>query len=76
MNKYLSRGLILISLGIITIAYSLNLMEAEKNLYKIIMTLGVVLFGIGVVVAMYSLFRKIDRRTLEKIRREQQNNKQ
>lgn len=71
MNKYLLRGLVLITVGILTVVYSLNLMEVENSLYKIVMTIGVILFGIGVVVAMYSLFRKIDRRALEKIRREQ-----
>lgn len=76
MNKYLLRGFILITLGILTIVYSLNLMEIDNNLYKIVMTAGVISFGIGVVVAVYSLFRKIDRRTLEKIRQEQHKNGQ
>ncbi|MFD2743381.1 MULTISPECIES: hypothetical protein [Sphingobacterium] len=73
MNKYLLRGFTLLVIGSIITIYSLNLMQAESNIYKFIMPIGVLCFGIGVILSMYSLFRKIDRSTLQRYRRDQQN---
>ncbi|MCL7988256.1 hypothetical protein M8998_09935 [Sphingobacterium sp. lm-10] len=72
MNKHLLRGIALLVIGAITTTYSLNLMQAENGIYKLIMTLGVVCFGGGVILTMNSLFRKIDRSTLQRHRRDQQ----
>ncbi len=72
MNKHLLRGLTLLIIGAITTSYSLNLMQADSNFYKIIMTAGVLCFGGGVIMTMNSLFRKIDRSTLQRYRRDQQ----
>lgn len=73
MNKYLIRGFGLLILGAIITIYSLNLMQAEGSMYKFIMPIGVLCFGIGVILSMYSVFRKIDRSTLQRYRRDQQN---
>ncbi|PVH25984.1 hypothetical protein [Sphingobacterium corticibacter] len=73
MNKYLIRGFGLLILGAIITIYSLNLMQAEGSMYKFIMPIGVLCFGIGVILSMYSVFRKIDRNTLQRYRRDQQN---
>lgn len=75
MNKYLLRGLICLGIGAIAISYSLNLMLNEINLYKWIMSLGVLVFGFGVLMTIYSLFRKIDKRAVQRYRREQNNQK-
>lgn len=72
MNKYLLRGVALLIIGAITTTYSLNLMQVDNDLYKFIMTFGVLCFGGGVILTMNSLFRKIDRSTLQRHRRDQQ----
>ncbi|WP_166332898.1 hypothetical protein [Sphingobacterium chungjuense] len=72
MNKYLLRGFGLLIIGAITTIYSLNLMQAESSIYKLIMPIGVLCFGGGVILTMYSVFRKIDRSTLQRYRRDQQ----
>ncbi|MBE8721411.1 signal peptidase [Sphingobacterium pedocola] len=72
MNKYLLRGILLLSTGIAA-SYGGNiLMENENNIYKIIMPLGVILFGMGFLLIMYSFFRKMDRRAILQRRREKE----
>lgn len=71
MNKYLLRGLLMVAVGVGATYYSYGLMVSENDLYKWLMSLGVILFGVGFMTVMYSLFRKIDRRTIQKQRREQ-----
>ncbi|WP_140937026.1 signal peptidase [Sphingobacterium lumbrici] len=70
MNKYLLRGILLLLTGAAAIYSSDILMENENNLYKIIMALGVILFGMGFLHIIYSFFRKIDRNTILEKRRE------
>lgn len=72
MNKYLLRGIVFLTAGIICVFLGYTLMENENNWYKLLMTLGVIFFGIGFVALMYRIFRKIDRRTLIDDRKEQQ----
>ncbi|MCT1523713.1 MULTISPECIES: signal peptidase [Sphingobacterium] len=72
MNKYLLRGIVFLTAGIICVFLGYTLMENENNWYKLLMTLGVIFFGIGFVALMYRIFRKIDRKTLIDDRKEQQ----
>lgn len=72
MNKHVLRGIALLIIGAVTTTYSLNLMQADNSMYKLVMTLGVLCFGSGVILTMNSLFRKIDRSTLQRYRRDQQ----
>lgn len=74
MNKYLLRGLLCVSLGGGAVFYSIYLMNKEANLYKWVMSLGVLVFGIGFLLILYSLFRKIDRRAVLKHRQTQKRN--
>ncbi len=71
MNKYLLRGIVFLTAGIICVFLGYTLMENDNNWYKLIMTLGVIFFGVGVVALMYRIFRKIDRNTLIEDRKEQ-----
>ncbi|WKK58662.1 signal peptidase [Sphingobacterium sp. BN32] len=72
MNKYLLRGIVFLTAGIICVFLGYTLMENENNWYKLLMTLGVIFFGIGFIALMYRIFRKIDRKTLIDDRKEQQ----
>ncbi|WP_312138095.1 signal peptidase [Sphingobacterium sp.] len=72
MNKYLLRGIVFLTAGIICVFLGYTLMENENNWYKLLMTLGVIFFGIGFVALMYRIFRKIDRKALIDDRKEQQ----
>ncbi len=72
MNKYLLRGIVFLTAGIICVFFGYTLMENENNWYKLLMTLGVIFFGIGFIALMYRIFRKIDRKTLIDDRKEQQ----
>ncbi|TJZ62290.1 signal peptidase [Sphingobacterium olei] len=72
MNKYLLRGILLLLAGSAAVYGGNILMENENNLYKIVMALGVILFGMGFLLAIYSFFRKIDRHTILEKRREKQ----
>jgi len=73
MNKYLKRGLILTVAGILIGLLGSFLQDEELGVYKWVLTLGVVLFGIGFLTILYSLIRKIERKSLENERTEQQN---
>lgn len=73
MNKYLRNGLLMNIAGIILCALGYYWMDLELTIYKWAMIAGVVLFGIGFLTIIYSLIRKIERRSLEQERRERKN---
>lgn len=75
MNKYLLRGLLCIIVGSATVFYSIYLMNNEADVYKWVMSVGVLVFGFGFLMTMYSLFRKIDRRAVQEYRKEQHRQK-
>ncbi len=72
MNKYLRNGLIYLSLGIALCAFGYYLMDREIVLYKGLMAVGFITFGVGFLTIIYSLIRKIERRSFERTRRERQ----
>ncbi|MGJ1433915.1 signal peptidase [Sphingobacterium spiritivorum] len=72
MNKYLRRGLILSVSGILIIYGGYWMMHQEIDLYKIIMILGVLVFSWGFVTIIYSLIRKIERKSIIESRQEEQ----
>jgi len=64
MNKYLLRGIIGTALGLALCTFGLYLMDVEFRGYKWILVIGVVVFGFGFLTIIYSLIRKIERRSL------------
>ncbi|MFB2119190.1 signal peptidase [Parapedobacter sp. 2B3] len=64
MNRYLLRGIIGTALGLAFCLLGLYLMGEEISGYKWILVLGVVVFGVGFLTIVYSLIRKIERRSL------------
>ncbi|EFK59973.1 signal peptidase [Sphingobacterium spiritivorum] len=72
MNKYLRRGLILSVSGILITYGGYWMMHQEIDLYKIIMILGVLVFSWGFVTIIYSLIRKIERKSIMESRQEEQ----
>jgi len=72
MNKYLKRGLFLTVVGILIGLLGEFLQDEELGVYKWVLTLAVVLFGIGFLTILYSLIRRIERKSLENERIEQQ----
>lgn len=72
MNKYLIRGLALTVLGILIGIFGSFLQEGEHNIYKWILTVSVIVFGIGFLTIIYSLIRKIERKSIIEDRKEQQ----
>lgn len=72
MNKYLRRGLILSVSGILITYGGYWMMQQEIDLYKIIMILGVLVFSWGFVTIIYSLIRKIERKSIMESRQEEQ----
>ncbi len=70
MNKYLRNGLLMTAAGIILCLLGYYLKAQELNVYKWTMIVGVILFGIGFLTILYSLIRKVERRSLEQDRRE------
>ncbi|MGJ1194671.1 signal peptidase [Sphingobacterium spiritivorum] len=72
MNKYLRRGLILSVSGILITYGGYWMMNQEIDLYKIIMILGVLIFSWGFVTIIYSLIRKIERKSIMESRHEEQ----
>lgn len=71
MNKYLKRGLFITLLGIATCAFGLYLKDIESDWYSVSLIIGVIVFGIGFVTIVYSLIRKIERRSILEERAEQ-----
>lgn len=72
MNKYLLRGLAALGIGIAIVYVGYQQKQAEIQYYKLIMTVGVFLFGIGFLTTIYSFFRKIDRHSLMEDRKKNQ----
>lgn len=72
MNKYLRNGLIYLVLGIVLCIFGYYLMDREILFYKWVMAVGFIVFGIGFLTVIYSLIRKIERRSFERSRREKQ----
>ncbi|SEM38008.1 hypothetical protein SAMN05216436_10431 [bacterium A37T11] len=70
MNKYLRSGLLMTIAGIILCMVGYYLKAQEWGIYKIAMIVGVLLFGVGFLTILYSLIRKVERRSLESDRRE------
>ena len=64
MNKYLLRGIIGTVLGLAFCLLGLYLMDDDFPFYKWILVFGVVAFGVGFLTIVYSLIRKIERRSL------------
>lgn len=64
MNKYLLRGIIGTALGLALCLLGLYLMDDEFPGYKWVLVVGVVVFGFGFLTIVYSLIRKIERRSL------------
>lgn len=73
MNKFLSRGLITTALGILIGILGSFLQREEYGIYKWVLTLSVVVFGIGFLTIIYSLIRKIERKSILEERSEHQN---
>lgn len=73
MNKFLSRGLIITALGILIGILGSFLQREEFGIYKWVLTASVVVFGIGFLTIVYSLIRKIERKSILEERSEQQN---
>ncbi len=64
MNKYLLRGIIGTALGLAFCMLGLYLMRGDFSGYKWMLVIGVVVFGFGFLTIVYSLIRKIERRSL------------
>lgn len=74
MNNFLSRGLIITALGIlIGILGSFLQREEYGSIYKWVLTISVIVFGIGFLTIVYSLIRKIERKSILEERHEEQN---
>jgi len=71
MNKYLKRGISGTLLGIIICAFGLYLKDLESNWYGFTLIVGVIVFGVGFVTIVYSLIRKIERRSILESREKQ-----
>lgn len=69
MNKYLLRGILFTAIGVGLCALGYYLMALELDIYKLSMAVGVVSFGFGFLTILYSLMRKIERRSFEKERK-------
>ena len=70
MNKYLRNGLLITLAGIVLCMLGYDWMDQDMDLYRWAMIAGVLLFGLGFLTILYSLIRKIERRSLERHRRE------
>lgn len=64
MNKYLLRGIIGTISGLLLGTFGLYLMDGDSVGYKWLLLFGVVVFGLGFLTIVYSLIRKIERRSL------------
>jgi len=72
MNKFLKRGLIITVLGILIGIFGSFLQREEYGIYKWVLTASVIVFGIGFLTIVYSLIRKIERKSILQERIEQQ----
>lgn len=62
-NKYMRRGILLLLAGIGLIALGYYLMETELMKYGWAMIIGYIAFGAGFLWILYSLMRKIERKS-------------
>lgn len=72
MNRYLKRGLIFVIIGIVLCYYGLYSKDPVAAFYKLPLLAGVMAFGYGFVMVIYSLMRKIERRSIEEERSTQE----
>lgn len=72
MNKYLKKGLLALIVGIGLCCYGVYSKDPVASFYKLPLVVGVLLFGYGFVVVVYSLIRKIERKSLLEERSEQE----
>lgn len=63
-NKYMRRGVVLLLAGIGLIIWGYYLMNSEIMKYGWAMIIGYIAFGFGFMHIIYSLMRKIDRKSL------------
>ena len=63
-NKYMRRGLALFATGVALILLGYYLKDTELMKYGWAMIIGYLAFGLGVLYIVYSLMRKIERRSL------------
>ena len=63
-NKYMKRGLALFAAGVALILLGYYLKDTELMKYGWAMIIGYLAFGAGVLYIVYSLMRKIERRSL------------
>lgn len=63
-NKYMKRGLALFAAGVALILLGYYLKDTELMKYGWAMIIGYLAFGLGVLYIVYSLMRKIERRSL------------
>lgn len=71
MNKYLLRGIIGAVSGSALCVLGLYLMDDESSFYKWALISGVAVFGVGFLTILYSIIRKIERRSLLDERKKQ-----
>ena len=71
INKYMKRGLWLFLAGIGLIILGYYLKDTELMKYGWAMILGYLAFGAGVLYIIYSMIRKIERRSILKERAEE-----
>ncbi len=64
MNKYLLRGIIGTVSGLLLGTLGLYFSADDSSGYKWLLVFGVVVFGFGFLTIVYSLIRKIERRSL------------
>ena len=63
-NRYMKRGLLFFIAGIALIILGYYLKESELMKYGWAMIIGYIAFGAGVLYIIYSLIRKIERRSI------------
>ncbi|QNL50103.1 signal peptidase [Olivibacter sp. SDN3] len=76
MNKYLKRGFFFTLLGLLAGGCGLYLKDMENDWYSIILVVGVIVFGVGFVTIVYSLIRKIERKSILESREQQSQEKE
>jgi hypothetical protein len=71
-NKFMSRGFLMILLGIGLGALGFYLKDDTDYPFKWAMIAGVVIFGIGFLTVLYSLIRKVEAQSIREDRAEHQ----
>lgn len=71
MNKYIGRGILLTITGIGVGLIGSYMQELDREIYRWLLILAVVVFGIGFLTILYGLIRKIERRSILEERSEQ-----